>query len=93
MSDTPLNSKQGEKKSPYSMYATSPLSAGTTAPDFSLHTTPDQTVSIREFRGHPTILAFYPADWSPVCGDEMTLFNEVLPEFIICVSEYLSRCC
>ena len=62
------------------MYATSPLCAGTTAPDFSLHTTPDQTVSIREFRGHPTILAFYPADWSPVCGDEMTLFNEVLPE-------------
>jgi peroxiredoxin len=81
MSDTTLNSKQDEKKSPYSMYATSPLSAGTTAPDFSLHTTPDQTVSIREFRGHPTILAFYPADWSPVCGDEMTLFNEVLPEF------------
>ena len=27
------------------------------------------------------ILAFYPADWSPVCGDEMTLYNEVLPEF------------
>ena len=75
------------------MYATSPLCAGTTAPDFSLHTTPDKTVSIREFRGHPTILAFYPADWSHVCGDEMTLFNEVLPEFIICVSEYLSRCC
>ena len=63
------------------MYATPPLSAGTTAPDFSLHTTPDQTVSIREFRGHPTILAFYPADWSPVCGDETPPFNQVLPEF------------
>ena len=93
MSDTPLNSKQDEKKSPYSMYAISPLCAGTTAPDFSLHTTPDKTVSIREFRGLPTILASYPADWSHVCGDEITLFNEVLPEFIICVSEYLSRCC
>ena len=93
MSDTPLNSKQDEKKSPYSMYAISPLCAGTTAPDFSLHTTPDKTVSIREFRGLPTILASYPADWSHVCGDEMTLFNEVPPEFIICVSEYLSRCC
>ena len=27
------------------------------------------------------ILAFYPADWSPVCGDQMTLYNEVLEEF------------
>ena len=27
------------------------------------------------------ILAFYPADWSPVCGDQMALYNEVLPEF------------
>jgi peroxiredoxin len=27
------------------------------------------------------ILAFYPADWSPVCSDQMTLYNEVLPEF------------
>lgn len=43
--------------------------------------TPDQKVSITEFRDHPVILAFYPADWSPVCGDEMTLFNEILPEF------------
>src|SRR5205823_4606823 len=33
------------------------------------------------FRGRPVILAFYPADWSPVCGDQMALYNEVLPEF------------
>jgi peroxiredoxin len=58
-----------------------PLAAGTPAPDFTLHTTPDQTVSLREFRGHPVILAFYPADWSPVCGDQMALYNEILPEF------------
>jgi peroxiredoxin len=57
------------------------LKAGTPAPDFMLHSTPDQKVSITEFRDHPVILAFYPADWSPVCGDEMTLFNEILPEF------------
>lgn len=44
------------------------LSAGTTAPDFRLPSTPDQLVSLREFRGQPVILAFYPADWSPVCG-------------------------
>jgi peroxiredoxin len=80
MSETSFASAQ-EKESLYSMYANTPLKAGTPAPDFSLHTTPDQSVSIGEFRGRPTILAFYPADWSPVCGDEMTLFNEVLPEF------------
>ena len=34
-----------------------------------------------EFRGHPVALAFYPADWSPVCGDQMSLYNEILPEF------------
>lgn len=27
------------------------------------------------------IVAFYPADWSPVCGDQMALYNELLPEF------------
>jgi peroxiredoxin len=57
------------------------LQSGTTAPDFTLHTTPDQTVSLSEFRGQPVILAFYPADWSPVCGDQMALYNELLPEF------------
>jgi peroxiredoxin len=64
--------------------ATSPahaLEAGKTAPDFCLRTTPDQSVKLSELRGHPVILAFYPADWSPVCGDEMALFNECLPEF------------
>ncbi|HEY7126972.1 MAG TPA: redoxin domain-containing protein [Ktedonobacterales bacterium] len=58
----------------------SALPPGTLAPDFTLHTTPDQTVSLHDFLGQPVILVFYPADWSPVCGDEMTLFNEVLPE-------------
>ena len=58
-----------------------PLAAGTPAPDFTLHTTPDQTVSLSDFRGRPVILAFYPADWSPVCRDQMTLYNEVYPEF------------
>jgi peroxiredoxin len=38
-------------------------------------------VTLREFRGRPVVLVFYPADFSPVCGDEMTLFNELLPEF------------
>ena len=57
------------------------LAAGTPAPEFSLHTTPDQLVSLSDFRGRPVILAFYPADWSPVCGDQMALYNELLGEF------------
>jgi peroxiredoxin len=38
-------------------------------------------VSLAELRGKPVILAFYPADWSPVCSDQMALYQEVLPEF------------
>ncbi len=57
------------------------LSAGTPAPDFSLHTKPDQTVKLSGFRGQPVVLVFYPADWSPVCGDQVTLYNELLSEF------------
>ena len=59
----------------------SALKPDTPAPDFTLQRAPDQSVSLREFRGQPVILAFYPADWSPVCGDQMALYNEILPEF------------
>jgi len=57
------------------------LAAGTEAPGFALHSSPDQTVSLGDFRGHPVVLVFYPADWSPVCGDQLALYNEVLQEF------------
>lgn len=57
------------------------LQPGTQAPDFCLQVTADQKLSLSELKGRPVILAFYPADWSPVCGDEMALFNEILPEF------------
>jgi peroxiredoxin len=58
-----------------------PLPPGTRAPDFELVSTPDRTVSLTELRGQPVILAFYPADWSPVCTDQLALYQEVLPEF------------
>jgi peroxiredoxin len=58
-----------------------PLPAGTTAPEFSLLSTPDQRVKLSELRGAPLVLAFYPADFSPVCGDQLVLYNELLPEF------------
>ncbi len=57
------------------------LPPGTKAPDFNLHVTADQTLCLQELRGSSVILVFYPADWSPVCGDQMALYNEILPEF------------
>ena len=57
------------------------LSPGTVAPAFTLHSTPDQSLSLSDFRGRNVILAFYPADWSPVCGDQLALYNELLPDF------------
>ena len=57
------------------------LEPGTKAPDFSLQTTPDQKVSLRDFRGQKLVLTFYPADWSPVCSDQLAVYNELLPEF------------
>ena len=57
------------------------LKPGVQAPDFSLSTTPDQKVSLSEFRGRPVVLVFYPADWSPVCSDQLALYNELKPEF------------
>src|SRR5438046_3511132 len=57
------------------------LNLGRKAPNFSLNSTPDQKVSLKDFRGQPVILAFYPADWSPVCTDQLSLYAEVMPEF------------
>jgi peroxiredoxin len=57
------------------------LAVGTQAPDFTLNSTPDQRVSLSDFRGKPVVLVFYPADWSPVCGDQVALYNEMLDEF------------
>jgi peroxiredoxin len=57
------------------------LSKGNTAPDFHLFATPDQKLGLDELQGKRVILAFYPADWSPVCGDQMVLYNETLALF------------
>src|SRR5205823_12682923 len=57
------------------------LANGMTAPGFELKSTPDQSLRLSDFRGRPVVLAFYPADWSPVCGDQMALYNEMREEF------------
>ncbi|HTE29034.1 MAG TPA: redoxin domain-containing protein [Chryseolinea sp.] len=53
------------------------LAVETIAPDFELYSTPDQKLRLSELRDKKIILAFYPADWSPVCGDQMSLYNEM----------------
>jgi peroxiredoxin len=59
----------------------SALAAGTMAPSFSLPAGPDTRVALSNFRGGPVILVFYPADWSPVCGDQLALYNELVDDF------------
>lgn len=57
------------------------LQINTLAPEFSLFATPDQRLSLSEFRAKKVILCFYPADWSPVCSDQLALYNEMLSYF------------
>src|SRR5262249_24193443 len=54
---------------------------GEPAPDFTLQPSPGQSLRLSDLSGHPVILAFYPADWSPVCSDQIALYQAVLPVF------------
>jgi peroxiredoxin len=69
MTDTAVDNRPG------------PLPPGTEAPEFELSSSPDQMVSLSAFRGQPVILVFYPEDWSPVCSDQLALYQQLLPEF------------
>ena len=60
---------------------TEPIQPGGPAPEFELRSTPSQTVRLSEFRGRPVVLVFYPEDWSPVCSDQLALYQELMPEF------------
>src|SRR5688572_15021147 len=66
---------------PMSEQPSTELKAGTPAPPFTLTSAPGEDLHLAALRGNPVILAFYPADWSPVCGDQMGLYNEVLDMF------------
>jgi peroxiredoxin len=61
--------------------ASSPIAAGAVAPAFELPAAPDRTIALSDFAGQTVILVFYPADWSPVCTDQLALYNELLPAF------------
>ena len=73
--------RQGSQTKNVQRTEASVLAPGKKAPNFSLNSTPDQKVSLNDFRGQPVILAFYPADWSPVCTDQLSLYSMVMPEF------------
>jgi peroxiredoxin len=57
------------------------LRPGSVAPPFSLPSSPGVSVSLQDFRGRNVVLVFYPFDWSPVCGDQLALYNELLEDF------------
>jgi len=72
---------QDSTGTPVADYPTEALPAGTKSPEFNLAAPSGQAISLMDYRDQPVILAFYPADWSPVCGDQMSLYNEALPIF------------
>jgi peroxiredoxin len=56
------------------------LEPGDAAPAFTLHDGGGKPVSLADFRGRRVVLVFYPFDWSPVCGDQLALYNELLDD-------------
>lgn len=56
------------------------IAAGTRAPDFTLRDHEGNRVSLADFAGQKLVLAFYPADFSPVCSDQLSIYQEVLGE-------------
>ena len=54
------------------------IEAGAKAPDFSLPDHQGNAVSLDDFAGRKLVLAFYPLDFSPVCTDQLSLYQEVL---------------
>jgi peroxiredoxin len=56
------------------------IEAGEHAPDFTLADQDGNQVSLADFRGRRVVLVFYPADFSPVCTDQLSVYQEVLGE-------------
>ena len=57
------------------------IQPGAQAPDFTLPDQDGKQVSLEDFRGQTVVLVFYPADFSPVCTDQLSVYQEVLPQF------------
>ncbi len=57
------------------------LEPGTPAPEFSLADEHGERFTLTDLLGHTTVLVFYPFAFSPVCTDQLNLYEEVLDEF------------
>ena len=57
------------------------LSAGSSAPDFTLPEPDGRKLTLAKLRGRNVVLVFYPADWSPVCTDELGIFSQICGDF------------
>lgn len=57
------------------------IEPGAQAPEFTLPDQDGQQVSLSDFRGQRVLLVFYPADFSPTCTDQLSVYQEVLGEF------------
>jgi hypothetical protein len=53
---------------------------GAEAPEIVLPVGPAESWALRDFRGKPVVLIFYPADWEPVSTDQLTRYNEIVPQ-------------
>jgi peroxiredoxin len=56
------------------------IAVGEQAPDFTLRNQDGEKVSLSDYRGRKVMLVFYPGDFSPVCGDQFSIYQEVKPE-------------
>ena len=56
------------------------IEPGSAAPDFTLPDQDGKKVSLADYRGRTVVLVFYPADFSPVCTDQLNVYQEVLPQ-------------
>jgi peroxiredoxin len=54
------------------------IEPGSSAPDFALPDQDGNIVKLEDLRGQTTVLVFYPMDWSPVCTDQLNVYQEVL---------------
>ena len=57
------------------------VAAGNPAPDFTLKTSTGEDFTREQLLGRTTVLVFYPFAFSPVCTDQLSLYNEVLEDF------------
>ena len=57
------------------------IEPGSAAPEFTLPDQDGNTVSLSDYRGGTVVLVFYPADFSRVCTDQLSVYQEVLPQF------------